>query len=333
LPEIGIFGTPTYAVALSGIDEMMNVLPDNDGNEITAEDVRNVVFTLYDDIQSMSASTFFYTNPNGVTNPVGNWTTGKTFSNVGLQDLFNGIFYKDSDPSAGLVNIPNTITFEFKQPNTPIVYPYNTGFDEEDFFQLRWTATKGTYNLQPIGTITRSPQPVVPEVPLAGDPLFTVPVPVNGGTDITPITKPRLNVSNTYTFTFKDINGKPASKQLTIGYGFKLYWGRKSNKSPITSSSQITSLDGAGLDGSGGFTTTFVRNYNGIDGSGDFLCWAFPSSFGEPKFFVSNFRQSAFTKINSQFAFVNQYGYQTNYDVWVSDTQQNSPIDDIKITL
>ena len=96
MSSIGIIGSATYAVALSGIEEMMDVLPDNTANTISAEDVRNVVFTLYEEIQGVTPSTFYYTNLNPSTNAIGNFPLGSTFGALTLDQVLNGIFYRQT---------------------------------------------------------------------------------------------------------------------------------------------------------------------------------------------------------------------------------------------
>ena len=46
----GLSGSATYSQTLTGLDEMMSVIPDNLSNQITARNVRDIVLTLYEDI-------------------------------------------------------------------------------------------------------------------------------------------------------------------------------------------------------------------------------------------------------------------------------------------
>ena len=68
-----------------------------------------------------------------------------------------------------------------------------------------------------------------------------------------------------------------------------------------------------------------------MNGNGNYLIFAFPSNFGNPNFNVNGLTNNAFTKVKSNFPFTNQFGYITNYDVWISNTVQNSPLN-INIT-
>jgi hypothetical protein len=96
----------------------------------------------------------------------------------------------------------------------------------------------------------------------------------------------------------------------------------------------LRGLDGASVTtGNGGFASSFVRSFDGIDGQGQYLCWAFPTSFGTPKFTVNGLQNTAFTKINSSYSYTNIYEYSVNYDVWITNTAQNSAISKLSISL
>lgn len=336
--ELGIPGSATYAQTLTGIEEMMTVLPNNTANEISAQDMRNVVLTLYDDIQGGSFSEFFYTDtPSNL--KVGGVPKGQVFASMSLFTIFNKLFHDEFDPSAGLSFVGLSETkLDFKQANSPD-YNFDTGFDELVSYELKWTATKGTYDFQSTGTITRTPSPSPPEVVTAGDPLFTVPVPLGGGSANTPSTRPRLNVSNSYVFTCRDSRGKPATAQVSLSYGHRVYWGRRSNRNGLTSL-EIRSLNGAGVSGNGeirSLTFTFDTtqpvklSFPNIDGAGQYLCWAWPSSFGTPVFRTATGIVTIAEKIQSNFSYKNAYGYTHNYDVWITYSTSASPIAELNL--
>lgn len=357
MTELGVFGSATYATTLPSIDEMMNVLPDNTGNLISARDVRDVVLTLYDDIQTNQVVSFSYSNPDEITNPIGNWFKNNaagwkgTFSNVTLQELFDGIFYKDSGPSAGLSFNPSiATTLDFKSQSTA-EYDFNTGFDEiVGSFGLKWTATAKKYDLNPNGIIERTPVPTPTPDGKNGNPLFNIPVPDRGGTDTVGPTKVRINQSNSYVFKFEDEKGNQTSAQVGVNYGHRVYWGRFSGQSKpdgtydttrLLTSLEIRSLTSAGSANGGISSGSFLTlGFNGslpaklaftganaINGAGDYLVWAFPTSYGTPKFYVGGFFNTDFTKIQSSFKYKNIYGFEHSYDVWVSNVKYTSSAD------
>ncbi len=312
MSSIGIPGSATYAVTLSGIEEMMDVLPDNTGNDITAEDVRNVVFTLYENIQGLTVSSFSYSNLTPSTNAIGNWGLGSTFSGVTLQELFDGIFNQDQLPTAS-ISISGSLILDFKSSQS-----------QESPKVLTWNAVKTTYSLNTLGKIQGTSIP-------GGEVLVTVPS--VGGTN-TYTTIPSINQTNSYIFIIEDTQGSVVQGVASLSYQNRYYWGSVAGTSSFTLSSEITNLSSTSVSvsGSGGFATTFAKNFDGINGGGQFLCWAFPTSFGTPKFTVNGLNNTAFTKINSAFSFVNTFGFVVQYDVWVSNSAQNSPIDKFQIS-
>jgi hypothetical protein len=80
--NFGSTGSATYLQTLGGLGDMMNVLPDNTGNQITPRNVRDVVLMLYDDLTGLSASltnliyndmatNVHYSNPNAYYSSLG----------------------------------------------------------------------------------------------------------------------------------------------------------------------------------------------------------------------------------------------------------------------
>ena len=70
--------------------------------------------------------------------------------------------------------------------------------------------------------------------------------------------------------------------------------------------------------------------YLGINGSsttpGEYLVFAWPSSYGTPTFTINGLPNTAWTKIGISISFTNMNSYANTYDVWISNTAQNSPI-------
>jgi hypothetical protein len=343
LIEYGTFGTATYSTSLSGIDEMMTVLQDNVNNEISARDVRDVVLTLYDEIQSATSSEFFYSNQNTITEYIGNWRIpnsrgwGGTFSSVSLQELFDNIFYKDSNPSAGIKIVPTIqTTLDFKQQGSPEYRSFinpsldNSGFDEVvGAFSFDLTMTAKTYDLDPNGVINRTPAPTNVPDGKNGNPLFNVSVPARGGTTTVGTTKLRINQTNTYTFFFEDIKGNDASAPVTINYGNRSYIGVVSSRS-IPTDAEIRQLsrsaslgvpnnsgfNGSGYVGqptSGGFVTLKGKEIKGHGGGSTYLIIATPEDLSFTILEAPAFFYEKFTK-----EYKNEFGYVTTYNIYIS---------------
>lgn len=111
----------------------------------------------------------------------------------------------------------------------------------------------------------------------------------------------------------------------TYNLEWRYYWGAFASAVPPTdgsfsiSDTQIKALSSSTL------TNTRVRNFNGINGGGNYLVFAFPSSWGTPTFYINGLTNTSYTKVRDN-AFVNIKGGTTNYQVWVSATPLNSPI-------
>jgi hypothetical protein len=86
----------------------------------------------------------------------------------------------------------------------------------------------------------------------------------------------------------------------------------------------IRNLTGAGVSPGNALATSYSKTYTGINGAGKYLIFAHPTIFGaNPTFVVNGLANSAFTKVRSSSAFVNESGFSINYDVWVSNTAYN----------
>ena len=352
MSQIGIPGSATFAETLSGIEEMLDVLPNNTANEISAQRMRNVVYTLYQDLQGASFSEFVYTDSNS-TVAVGGVPLNTSFASMSLFTIFNKLFHKDYGPSSTLKFFPSSTTtvLDYKGEGSAsysaalqaagVLNPTvaaNSGFDELVSYQLEWSATKATFGLNNAGTITRTPVPTLPQAD--GNPLFRVFVPTVGGSDKTPTTKPKINVFNEYVFNCTDDKGTSAgSPKVSISYGHRFYWGSISLSSPRELTSlEIRSLIDAGKTttnlSSGSFITVGFGGTNvakisfvGINGAGNYLCWAFPTSYGTPKFYVGGFYNTDFTKVNPAFSYRNIYGYEQPYDVWMTNVKYPTAAD------
>jgi hypothetical protein len=116
----GVSGSATYAVTLPGLDQLMDILPNNNVQEITAQDLRNVVYTLWENGGGGGGSFSYTQTPpfsQGSVNVVGGIGSGTTFSNVSLQDLLDRMFFPaqgtgfsiSANPSSLEYNFPNQI--------------------------------------------------------------------------------------------------------------------------------------------------------------------------------------------------------------------------------
>lgn len=121
---------------------------------------------------------------------------------------------------------------------------------------------------------------------------------------------------------FVSSTDKGSECRAELIFSWKQYWGASDTK--YLSNDDILRLTGAGIGSGNEFARTFVRSYNGINGGGKYLVFAFPDDWGVPQFVINGIVNTAFTK--SVMTFTNATGGVTNYQVWVSNTPQFSPI-------
>ena len=314
---IGTFGTPpgyggsASANEYSTIEEILNKMPDNTANLIQAKDVRDSVYSLWEKIsdvqitasQSASASSYYTNlNPSVASNLVG-IPAGSTFSAATMQEMWDKLLY-------------------------PYVYPYAalSGGDTREFgssnaITLTWTATKNTKTLTFI-TLKKNAGTIQNVV-------------VTGNTQTgTFATTAVTNTDTTFSIEVVDNNTPTPSTVTAYTYVYwsnAVYWGKTSTfalPSMTIIGTKPAWADGAGIGVGKNIYNSGSRagSYNGINGAGQYLVFAWPSSYGTPTFTINGLPNTAWTKIGTSISFTNMNSYVNTYDVWISNTAQNSPI-------
>jgi hypothetical protein len=312
---IGTYGTPpgyggsASANRYSSIDDLLIQLPDNTANSIDAKDVRDSIFTLWERIsdvqttasQSASASSYYTNLSPSVASNLAGIPAGSTFSGASMQEMWDKLLY-------------------------PYVYPYASlsGGDTREFgfsntVNLSWTATK---NSKTITFITlKKNSGTIQNVVVTGNTQ-------TGSFATTAVT----NTNTTFSIDVTD-NNTPTPSTVT-GYTYvywsnAVYWGKTPTfalPSMTIVGSQPAWADGAGISTGKSLSGTRAGSYNGINGAGQYLVFAWPSSYGTPTFTINGLPNTAWTKIGSSISFTNMNSYVNTYDVWISNTAQNSPI-------
>lgn len=303
---IGNYGTGSvYSVEYSTVDELLAQLPDNTAHLIDASDVRDSVYTLWNRVSTIFASfsasfSVLYTNTTPTPIAVGGIPAGSTFSNKTMQEMWNMLLYPYVPPTCTL-SASNNI--REKGSSNAVV--------------LSWSSTRGSENTTSITVDSTS---------------ITVTTGNQSGTKSTLAT---LNVDTTFSMSVSDIPNGTSSvlSSATVYWRNAVYWGKTPTlalPSMIISGTKPAWADGAGSGSGKQLSTSLAGTYNLIDGSGQYLVFAWPSSFvgsgvsGDPKFTINGLVSTAWTKFVTMFS--NMNGYVTSYDVWISNTAQNSPI-------
>lgn len=300
------------------VEELLTKLPNNTANLIQAKDVRDSVWTLWNRIEDIeflisSIPSVYFQNPDPTPIGVGGISAGTTFVDpTSMQDMWDKLLYPYISPAASL-----------------------SGGGSREFggltdITLNWSVTKKS---QPITSITVDGNPIVPTgVDQSGSILSS------GNHPNTPL----LSYSNTFSMSVTDSDGTVTSNSTSITWLNRIYWGKinipgnpnltlnpgLSSSIPITSNT-LTSLDGAGVGSGSSLSSSKTKSYDNINGGGDYLIFAWPSGvtgYDVPVFKVNGFLNTAFTNVKTSWLFTNQFGYDNNYEVWISNTLQNAPL-------
>lgn len=326
-------GTGSYVGANVNSNYIYNVgdalyeLKDNTSNLIKPQDIRDSIWTLWnriDDVQIVasqslsSSSGTTYTNSKPTTKEVGGIALGTTFSGTySVQQMFDFLLYPYTAPTLSL-----STNQSIKQ------------FGSSPAVTLTWSVVKTS---EAITGITVDGTSVSP----------------NGGnqngtkstTATHSLTPTTTQVVQTYTMSVVDAALKTTTKTTTVTWQHKIYWGTVdlsslSNPNLTISPSSITTvsnyiagsasllrnLTGAGISPGSAFATTYARTYTNMVGGNKYLIFGHPTIFGSsPTFVIGGLTIVAFTKVCSSISFVNESGFASNYDIWISNTQYNSP--------
>jgi hypothetical protein len=318
MSDLGIPGSATYAVTLSGIEEMMTVLPDNTANQILASDVRNVVLTLYDDLNGLSASmvnagVFTFSNPDNTSIVVGGISSGSNLYGKGLQEIFDLMFYPYVAPTLSISVSPSVI--EFGNSSQKVNVGWSVIIKKNNVISQSITSPFGTLYSAPISTPNANTT-------------YTGPTLLNQ--DVT------LNTTTTYTFTLSDLNvsngsGGTKTANANVTWSNRRYWGTLPTSSPLVSVSSATFSHSMISTLSNELNNGYAQTRTITRTTSDYVVFIWPTnvvnlSSTPPVATIGGFGVNAFTKTRSNVAFTNQWGYVTNYDVWRLDTQANDSL-------
>lgn len=310
----------TYCSEFSTLDELLTQVPDNNRNIIKAIHIRDLIYTLWN---KTTSSDVYFLNNEPTTVSVGGIDAGTTFSEpMYMQDMWNMLLYPYIEPIID-INI------------TPSVLEYGDldGLSI-NYLELNWSVVKKTNTIESI---------IVDGVLVEND--------IYSGV---------MNATGTHSWNTNDISqfnnfnievndGKNIiTKNTKLTWLNNIYWGYIDlNNVNLTYNPQyiidvinictdeaILALDGAGVGNGKELSITKSKKFNDINGNGKHLIFAWPSAFNNSKtpiFKTNGFINTAFTCVRTDSSFENKNGFTTKYEVWVSNTIQNSPISTFEI--
>lgn len=328
---------PSSSITLSSeystLDELLIQIPDNTFHLITPGDLRDSVYTLWQRVDfvgliaaSAASASAIFSNPNPSTVTVGGWTAGSTFpTSLTMPQMWQQLLYPYVLPSSTLSISGGLYDREYGDPN---------GLSNNSVV-LNWSVTRNSASNN-ITLINVDGQGYLPTGALTVGNKFT------SATHSWNNSNPQEN--STFSLVATDNVPNTVAATVSITWMNNIYWGRinlgntnltfnpasASYVATLCSDSVVYSLAGAGVSPGYKLATSKSKVYNDISGSGNHLIFAWPSCLSgstTPKFYVNGFLSTAFTRVRTSSPFTNQYGFITNYEVWVSNTLQNSPLD------
>lgn len=307
-------GSTTESKRWSMLDDLLNQIPNNNTNLILAKDVRDAVFTLWERLGEVATASNVYQNTNLTPVTIGGIPAGSSFSTPHtMQQMFDMLLYPYLSPTLSLTPLNNkeygnslltTLNWSVVKKSNPI-----TGITVDgQSFTPTGNSQTGTKNAS--GTYS---------IPAPASTINTFTMSVTDGTT--------TNTTNT-SFTWMN----------------RIYWGsidlsslgnpdfgsNPGSASMVSlNSAMVIALDGAGVSPGSQLSATKAKTYTSINGAGKHLIFAWPSSVPgamTPLFTVNGLQNTAFIRIKTNWNFTNTFGFTTPYEVWISNTQQNSPL-------
>jgi hypothetical protein len=311
---------PSASITLSNEfdnkDSLLLKLIDNNQNLILAKDVRDAVLTLWRRIEDQNIVTF--TNNNETLIDVGGISQGVSFSSVDMQNMWNQLLYPYIRPELEL-----SISQEERL------------FGDNSTLIIDWTIVKKSSSIVSINFSSSSGSSVNPNnVIPTGDTQIGI-IQAIGTHSISN----NINIEEVNTFSISVSDGQTSTTQsISSLWKNNIYWGsinlnninltynpsEISNAAILADNLTIRNLPNRKL------STTINMYYDNLNGNGNHLIFAWPSNLEgalNPEFYVNGVLSNSFTRIRALSPFTNVWGYVTTYEVWVSNTIQNSDLD------
>lgn len=301
------------------VADLLNQIPNNTTNLIKAEDVRDSIFTLWERISdlsvivaSASSTPITFSNVNPTTITVGGISSGTTFPTPQtIQQMFDKILYPYVAPTISLY--------------TNVIREYGSNLS----YTFNWSVTKKSYPIQTV---------VIDGFNITGITGNSQ----TGSRNVSGTYSYPLSPSTTNTFAMNVYDGsQTTTTNATITWMNKIYWGTIDLSTLAFTNPDLTLYPQYSVDISNLVTSNLIKalnselsttknkTYTDINGAGNYLIFAWPSSVSgstTPSFSVNGLPNTAFTRVKTGWSFVNAGGITTNYEVWVSNTLQNSPL-------
>jgi hypothetical protein len=314
----------TLSYQYSDLDDLLVKLLDNSDNLIDPIDIRDPVLTLWRKIEGVesiaasaaSASSLFSITDTTVS--VGGITQGTSYSNEQVINVLTQLLKPHVGPVIDFTLSGSNVR-EFRSSSLPIsvtfsVFKRNLNISSIVIDGLAFT-TGFPWTSNVSGTVNRPGYH--PSLP---------------GSEYVQI----------FSFTASD-GIKTTNATSSITWQNQVYWGTISLSSignpNLTINPGSYSMVASQIPSSytGVFSTlnkklsnTKNGDYNSVGSTGNYIMFAWPSSVigsTTPTFRVNGVVSTAFTLLKTSSNFQNQFLFDDDYEVWITNTVQNSPID------
>ena len=336
------FSQSTISYQYDNVDDLLIKLLNNSSNLIDPLDIRDPVYTLWkkiEDVELVAASAnagaglFTLATPSTVT--VGGIGIGSTFSSSTVTNLLEQMLFPHVAPVPQLtITTPTLLNQEYRSIPASVTVGLSFSATKRNYniSQIKFNNTNYTtgfpWNSDVSGTVISTSFPQIsgfhPTNPGPSyEQVFTMSVTDDGNGGILPQKTSVATAS--IIWQNKVYYGSPI---LTGGVTFNLNPTEGTPASQSQVASLVTDTVIRGLSSS--LSTVKEHTFYQLGSSNRHIVLAWPSSMvgsSNPTFKVNGVVNNAFTRLRNAQPFQSLLLFTTNYEVWISNTPQNSPID------
>lgn len=306
-------GSAWYSQFETDVQNLLQRLQDNSSQTIDAKDVRDTVWTLYNQVQTVASQSVTqsstYRSQTQSTVTVGGLLRGATYSGLDFGQMFLTMLTPYVAPTI----------------NTLSASPTEYQFGQNSVVTLSYDITPGSSPLFSIDFVGPW-QAITSNLPTGSDPE----VGTKGLIAPTYSISANLLEHNIFTMSVVTTDTLTFSSTASIVYKHKKYYG------PLIIPGGFTSSDPTSVAAVAAYITDArikSLTYSTLDtdhalgkaidfATGSYFIYAAPEVFGDldgDGFIINGMSSNAYTKVRISSTFSNEYSYLTPYNVWVSN--------------
>jgi len=317
-PPIAGTATAWYSQFESDVNNLLQRLQDNSSQAIDAKDVRDAVWTLYNQVQTVASQSVTQSNVyrsfTQSTTTVGGLLRNQLYTGISLEDMFNIMLNPYVAPNINdlYMNYQQEpeVEYQFGEPS-PLTIVYSIIPGSSPLFSIDFN---GPY------------LPISSNVPTGSDPETGIKASIAPTYSNTPA----LVQHNVFEMLVTSVDTLTFSATTSIIAKHKHYYG------PLVIPGGFTASDLASIASVGSYINdTIVKGLTYSDLStthqfnktvtfpvGAYFVYAAPAVFGDltgDGFFINGMQSNSYTKVRATSSLTNEYSYDTPYNVWVSN--------------